>query len=284
MTKPLPLVVVLLLIPTDAVRTQNASFSSKTEAVRVDVLVTDKGQPLLGLVPGDFEVRDNGVPQQVDLVNFDEIPLNVTLALDMSDSVAGERLVRLRAAAGALLAGLKPKDQAALITLSHIVQLGAGLTRDLESVRAAVDGAQAVGETALVDGVYAGIMVGESDVGRSLLIVFSDGVDTSSWLSPNGVLDIAKRSDVVVYAVSTRSPLKPAFLRDLTSFTGGQLFEVEKTANLEVIFLRVLEEFRQRYLLSYTPTGVASEGWHRLDVRVKRNATVKARPGYLAGS
>jgi hypothetical protein len=84
--------------------------------------------------------------------------------------------------------------------------------------------------------------------------------------------------------VSTRSPLKPAFLRDLASFTGGQLFEVEKTANLEAIFLGVLEEFRQRYLLSYTPRGVASDGWHRLAVRVKRNATVKARPGYLAGS
>ena len=121
-----------------------------------------------------------------------------------------------------------------------------------------------------MDGTYAGIMVGESDVGRSLLIVFSDGVDTSSWLSPHGVLDIAKRSDVVAYRVSTRSPLNPAFLRDLTSFTGGQLFEVEKTANLEAIFLGVLEEFRQRYLLSYTPRGVAPDGWHRLAVRVKR--------------
>jgi len=278
------LAVLLPLVPTVVVLTQNASFSSKTEAVRVDVLVTDKGRPLLGLGPSDFEVRDNGVQQQVDLVNFDEIPLNVTLALDMSDSIAGERLGRLRAAAGMLLAGLKPKDQAALITLSHIVRLGTGLTTDLESVRTALDRAQAVGETALVDGIYAGLMVGESDVGRSLLIVFSDGVDTSSWLSPNGVLDIAKRSDVVVYAVSTQSPLKPAFLRDLTSFTGGQLFGVEKTANLEAIFLGVLNEFRYRYLLSYMPRGVAPGGWHRLAVRVKRNATVKARPGYLAGS
>ena len=284
MTMRKTLVVLLLLVPTIVVRTQNASFSSRTEAVRVDVLVTDKGKPLLGLGPSDFEVRDNGVQQQIDLVNFDEIPLNVTLALDMSDSVAGERLDRLRAAAGVLLAGLKPKDRAALITLSHIVQLGAGLTMDLESVRAALDRAQAVGETALVDGIYAGLMVAESDVGRSLLVVFSDGVDTSSWLSPNGVLDIAKRSDVVVYAVSTRSPLQPAFLRDLTSFTGGQLFGVEKTANLEAVFLGVLNEFRFRYLLSYMPRGVAPDGWHRLTVRVRRNATVKARPGYLAGS
>jgi Ca-activated chloride channel homolog len=284
MTTRQALVALLVLIPAVVVRTQNASFSSKTEAVRVDVLVTDKGQPLPGLVPGDFEVRDNGVPQQIDLVNFEEIPLNVTLALDMSGSVAGERLGRLRAAAGALLAGLKPRDQAALITFSHIVRLGAGLTTDLESVRAALDKARGVGETALVDGIYAGIMVGESDVGRSLLIVFSDGLDTSSWLSPKDVLDIAKRSDVVTYAVSTRSPLRSAFLRDLTSFTGGQLFEVEKTTNLEAVFLGMLEEFRHRYLLIYTPRGVAPDGWHRLTVRVRRNGTVKARAGYLAGS
>jgi hypothetical protein len=101
-------------------------------------------------------------------------------------------------------------------------------------------------------------------------------------LTPRAVLDIAKRSDVVAYAVST-GRAKPEFLRDLTSFTGGRLFEVEKTANLSAIFLNVLQEFRQRYLLSYTPRGVAKDGWHRLDVRVKRRASVKARPGYLAG-
>lgn len=274
----------MLLIPTLVLRAQNASFSSKVEAVRLDVLVTDRGQPVLGLAPADFEVLDNGVTQQIDLVSFAEIPLNVILALDMSQSVAGERLDRLRAAAGTLLAALKPKDQAALITLSQVVQLAANLTTDIESLRAVLGKARGTGETALVDGIYAGLMVGESDAGRALLVVFSDGVDTSSWLSANAVLDTAKRSDAVTYAVSTRSPLKPEFLRDLTSFTGGRIFEVEKTANLEAIFLSVLEEFRHRYLVSYTPRGVAPEGWHRLTVRVKRNATVKARPGYLAGS
>ena len=60
--------------------------------MRVDVLVTDNGQAIRGLGPEDFEILDNGVPQHVDLVSFDQIPLNVILALDMSDSVAGERL------------------------------------------------------------------------------------------------------------------------------------------------------------------------------------------------
>src|SRR4051812_49655999 len=71
---------------------QSAPFTSKIEAVRVDVLVSDDGKPIRGLGPSDFTVVDNGVQQQVDLVSFDEIPLNVILALDMSDSVAGERL------------------------------------------------------------------------------------------------------------------------------------------------------------------------------------------------
>ena len=283
MTARLLLAAVLLLSPTVTARPQDASFSTRTDLVRVDVLVTDRGQPVLGLGPDDFEVFDNGVRQQIDLVNFDDVPLNVTLALDMSDSVAGPRLERLRAAAGALLGGLKPADQAALITLSHIVRLDAVRSPNLESVRTALAKARGVGETALIDGIYAGIMVGESDVGRSLLMVFSDGIDTSSWLAPQAVLDIAKRSDVVAYAVSTRSPVKPAFLGDLASFTGGRLFEVESTANLEAIFLSVLDEFRRRYLVSYTPRGVTPAGWHRLAVRVKRNATVKARPGYLAG-
>jgi Ca-activated chloride channel homolog len=266
-----------------AAQTQAPTFSARIEAVRVDVLVTDKGQPVLGLGPGDFEVFDNGVPQQVDLVSYDQIPLNVVLVLDMSESVAGDRLNHLRAAGAALLAGLKEQDQAAVVTFSEKVSLGAGLTTDAAAVREALEAAAGIGSTALVDGAYAGLVLGESDVGRALLILFSDGLDTASWLTADAVLDNAKRSDVVVYAASVGRG-KPEFLRDLTSATGGRLFEVEKTSNLSAIFIEALREFRQRYLISYTPRGVARDGWHRLDVRVKRKATVKARPGYLAGS
>jgi VWFA-related protein len=264
---------------------QSPAFSSKVEAVRVDVLVTDNGEAIRGLGASDFELFDNGVAQTVELVSFDQIPLNVILALDMSDSVAGERLEQLRGAGGGLLAALHKEDQAALVTFSHAVQLGASLTTDVASVRAALAAAVSAGQTALVDGTYAGIMVGESDAGRALLIVFSDGVDTSSWLRADAVLDAAKRADVVVYGVSVVSRLKPEFLRDVTSFTGGRLFEIEKRANLSATFLGILDEFRHRYLVSYTPRGVAKDGWHKLEVRVKnRRATIKARPGYLAGS
>jgi VWFA-related protein len=262
------------------VHSQPPTFSSRVDAVRVDVLVTDGRGPVRGLGPADFEIRDNGVLQQVDLVSFDQIPLNVVLSLDMSASVAGDRLDRLRSAGAAILGNLKPGDQAALVTFSHVVRLAARMSTDIASVRTALLRANGDGATSLTDGVYTGIIAGQADAGRELLIVFSDGLDTSSWLPTHRVLDVAKRSDVVSYAVAVRSPARPEFLRDLTSFTGGRLFEVEKTENLDAVFVGILEEFRQRYLVSYTPRGVPREGWHKLDVRVKRAATVKARPGY----
>jgi Ca-activated chloride channel homolog len=264
---------------------QNPPFSAKIEMVRVDVLVTENGQPVRGLGPADFELLDDGVTQQVELVSFDQIPLNAILALDMSNSVAGDRLDHLRNAGRAVLDQLRLEDQGALVTFHHALGLGSDLTHDLKRVRSALDAADASGDTALVDGTYAAIMLAESDVGRTLLLVFSDGVDTSSWLSPESVLDTAKRSDVVVYGVAVRGGAAPRFLRDLSAFSGGSLFEIESTQNLNALFVRILDEFRHRYLVSYTPRNVSKSGWHRLEVRVKgRKTTVKARPGYVAGS
>ena len=264
---------------------QQETFRSRIEAVRVDALVTDHGVPIRGLGRADFEVLDNGVPQHVDLVSFEQVPLNVILTLDMSDSVAGDRLDQLRDAGRSALATLQKGDQSALVTFSHAVAVRAPLSGDTAAVRQALDETEGAGETALIDGVFTGTMIGESDAGRALQIVFSDGVDTASWLTATAVLDAAKRSDVVVYAVSVQSATKPEFLRDLTQFSGGRLYELEKTADLASTFKTIVDEFRHRYLISYTPHGVTKDGWHRLDVHVKRRgADVKARPGYLAGS
>jgi Ca-activated chloride channel homolog len=274
-----------VLLRSTSGQTQTSTFASGIEAVRVDVLVTEDGKPVRGLQAADFDVLDNGVRQQVDLVSFEQIPLNVVLALDMSDSVIGERLENLRSAAGAVLDGLKRDDQAGLITFSHVVAQASGLTSELTQVRAALGRTLPPGETALVDGSFAGMMLGESDVGRALVIVFSDGLDTSSWLSPDQVLETAKHSDVVVYAVVLGASSRPAFLRDLSAATGGRLFQADSTNNLKTTFLGILDEFRQRYLVSYSPRGVAKDGWHQLDVRAhRRGASVKARPGYFSRS
>jgi VWFA-related protein len=203
--------------------------------------------------------------------------------LDMSASVAGDRLDHLRRASHVLVDALKKGDRAAVIGFSHFVEFGA-LTTELPSVVASLERMQPAGGTSLRDAAYAGLLMGETDEGRSLAIVFSDGVDTTSWLTPEAVIDTAKRSmSTVVYGVSVAGS-RAAFLRQLTTDTGGSIFEVESTKNLDAVFVKVLSEFRGRYLVSYSPNGVLKGGWHRLEVRIKgrSNLAVKTRPGYLA--
>lgn len=257
------------------------TFSTRVEGVRVDVLVTDSSRrPLRGLTAADFMIRDNGVAQEIDVVSFGEIALNVGLTFDLSQSVAGTRLEQLTAASQALMAGLEPADQSALVTFDSVVSLPCPLSTNRSCVSAALAAAAPERETALIDGVFAGMMVGESEVGRSLLMVFSDGLDTASFLDAARVLDLGLRSDVVVYPVTSKGA-RPDFLEDLASLTGGKLHEVDTRSDLSATFRSILDEFRHRYLITYTPRGVARSGWHKLDVRVsRRGATVRARPGY----
>ena len=265
---------------------QQPSFSTRIESVRVDVLVTEGGRIVRGLGPADFEIRDEGVVQDVNLVSFEQLPIHVILALDLSYSVSGERLRDLRGASHALLDALRRDDRVSLLTFNRAVSRRSTPTSDVGPLRTVLDelepqGTESLGGTALADAAYAALVSGEQEGGRSLALVFSDGVDTGSWLSSSRVRDVARRNGVVVYGVSVRG--SGSFLEDLSEVTGGSAIEAESTRNLRAVFIRVLEEFRSRYLVSFSPKGTAKPGWHRLDVRIKgRRVNVKARPGYMA--
>lgn len=260
------------------------TFTSRVDAVRVDVLVTADGQPVKGLRAADFDIRDNGVRQRVDLVSFEEIPLNVVLALDMSGSVTQEGLEHLTRAGHAILEGLEKDDRAALITFSHVVVQRSGLSNDFARLRAGLASTRPLGGTSLIDASQAAMIVAESTNSRGLVVLFSDGVDTSSWLSRDLVLSTARRSEAVVYSVAV-GRTHDDFLDTLTELTGGRLLRAETTNTVRSLFLQVLHEFRHRYVVSYSPRGVERGGWHRLQVRVnRRNALVRARPGYVAGN
>ena len=274
--------VILLTCLGAVLQAQAPTFKAKVEVVRVDVLVSRDGHPLMGLAPADFEVLDNGVRQRIDHASFEEIPLNVVFAIDASGSVEGERAQRLREACHSVLGELKKDDQAGLVVFSDPIAVRSSLTRDLSALGRAVDRALPTGETSLVDASHTSMLLAESEPGRALVLVFSDGIDVKSYLSPKEVLETAKRSDAVVYGVALRNVARPRFLRDLAETSGGDFFEIASGREIEPTFRKVLEEFRHRYLLSYTLTGVEPAGWHRLQVRVKqRGAFVKARPGYF---
>jgi VWFA-related protein len=244
--------------------------------------VTDGSKPVGGLTASDFELRDNGVLQTVDVLDATDVPLNAVLALDTSASTAGRRQQDLIAAGEALLDGLRPADRAALTTFSHSVFPRIGLTSDLAAVRAQLRGITPRGETAIMDGTYVALTQTLSQSGRSLVVVCTDGYDTSSWLLPEEVLESARRSSAVIYAVTAAEARRRSPLKDLTDATGGHMLPVATGGDLRGAFQRILQDFRSRYTLVYSPRGVSMDGFHRLDVRVKRRGlTVKARPGYI---
>ncbi len=289
------------------------TFRSGVTMVRVDVSVTRGGTPVSGLSAADFEVRDNGVRQRVERVLIDEVPLSAYLILDSSQSVAGAQLRSLQSAAHAFLEGLAGIDKAALLTFSHQVRLLHPLSEDLRSVGREIDGVAGGGSTALVDALYAAIRLRDFADDRAVAVVFSDGLDNMSWLTPAEVIEAARRSDVIVYAVTlapatsvpysgpplrnpsvsvvvdqarsereARLPDNPV-LRSLADQTGGRVFNAASSSQLTEVFVRALREIRARYVLTYYPEGVEQTGWHKLDVRLKgASGEVRARPGYFA--
>jgi VWFA-related protein len=285
---------------------QVARFKTGVDAVRVDVLVTDGGRPVKGLTAADFDVRDNGVAQRITDVAHETLPLNIICVLDTSSSVAGAPLAQLKEATAAVIETMGKEDRAALVTFSTRLRIHSDLTDDRARLRTQLEQVKAEGATSFLDAAFAGLALRESDNGRTLLLLFSDGRDTASWLTARQLLEAARRSDVVVYPVTVKTDMARMALgrgvpssgaavrvraqdpgeRLLDAFadaTGGRLIYADNESALKTTFVDVLSEFRQRYVLSYTPAGVAPDGWHAIEVRLRgRRGQIKARRGYVA--
>jgi VWFA-related protein len=264
---------------------QEPIFASRVNTVRVDVSVRQSGRAIEGLVAADFEVLDNGVRQQVDFAALDQMPVNVVLALDMSGSVQGARLDQLRDASARLVEMLGPAERAAVVAFTDVVAIRSDFTADKNTLLAALQRPVEGTDTALLDATHTALVLGGLRTGRPVVIVFSDGTDTASFLSDDLVLDTARRAGPVAYAVASVRDGPNDFLDSLVRLTGGRRLEVASLERLSDTFAEILNESRERYLLSYTPTGVAAGGWHDVIVRVPgRRAEVRARPGYLGSS
>ncbi|HEX6975326.1 MAG TPA: VWA domain-containing protein [Vicinamibacterales bacterium] len=268
-----------------AVPAQQPTFRAAALGVRVDVLVLDGRKPVGGLSAADFELLDNGVPQSVQLIDTRDIPLNVVLAFDTSASIEGKRRTDLIVAGAALLDRMHPADRVALTTFNHAVVPAAPLTSDVATVRQRLSRIAPSGRTAVMDGTYVALTATLAQAGRSLVVVCTDGADISSWLRPEDVVEAARRSNAVLYSVTTADAIRSPALDAVVGATGGEGLTVKASAELSAAFQRILSDFRSRYVLAYTPTGVAEGGFHRLDVRVKRRGlTVKARSGYVGAA
>ncbi|MFN8062563.1 MAG: hypothetical protein U0Q12_25650 [Vicinamibacterales bacterium] len=264
---------------------QEPVFRSSVEVVRVDALVTDGHRPIAGLTARDFELRDEGVLQEIASVTTTD-SAHLVLALDLSDSVRGAKLRALTEAATAVRAHVTDRDELTVVNFAESFWFPAGGTL-LDDPRRAKAGA-----TGLHDAIFAALVQATRDPRPALLLLMTDGLDNASWLPRRDVIDTARRADVVIYPVGVNlremrrdSALAdgPRFMDELAAATGGRVFDASAPAGLTRAVVEAIDEYRKHYVIAYTPAQ-ASPGWHRVTLSVKgRRAHVEARPGYWVG-
>ncbi len=295
--------VLLVLLAAGRVPAQQAPvFSAETEGVEVDVRVTRGDQPVLSLAAADFEVRDNGRRQQVELVSAGQAPAHALLLLDRSSSMAGEPIAQVQAATRAFLGALEPRDRVTLLAFDHRLRLLAGPAASAEDALPRVATLVAGGGTALADALYAALKLADPRSGRPLVLALSDGRDQLSWLAPERVLEAARESSATLYALEAERPQprltrrfekgpdlndrtrvhaadeQPGLLARVARETGGRTWRAAGP-ELARAFLDVLADARSRYVLRYAPSD-GSPGWHALEVRVRGGLSARTRAGY----
>ena len=275
-------------------------FRAAVDVVTIQASVRDaRGRPVRGLTASDFEVRDNGQLRPMLTLRADlRSPVSLAILVDMSGSMRlGPKVAMVGQALDALLSQLRTgDDEVGLFTFDSALHEREAFTRDLAAMQGALSEFEPFGTTSLYDATAeTARRVAARSATRKAVIVFTDGVDTSSALSASEVSGLASSIDVPVYVVATVSPVdqrvgmdgvtrpsEAADLRDLADWTGGRFHFATTSSETVVAASSILDEIRQQYLLAIAATDARE--WRRLDVRVKRpSAVVKARSGYFGG-
>lgn len=281
-------------------QSQTPVFHLRTDTVAVTASVKRGNRVVANLTAADFRLTDNGVEQTVEAVSVESVPIDVTLFLDTSGSTAG-KLDEMKRDVQGIIRLLRPGDRFRLLTIGDSVDqpvpwVPAGTAVDLSF--------GAVGGISLIQDALAMALLHRSDPDRRHLIVgFTDRQDCGSLVSSGMLREMASRSEAVLhlvdqsggggesnYRVRTCSPTaRPdgaAIIQEAAERTGGELHTGSfffRSRSLLNGFERIFDDFRQSYVLRYSPTGVAPEGWHAIAVSVpaESRATIRARRGYF---
>jgi Ca-activated chloride channel family protein len=274
-------------------------FRGGVEVVSLAVTVTDKdGAYVSGLDREAFQVFEDGVLQDITYFSRQHQPIALTLLIDTSTSMEAKMRIAQEAAIG-FARQLTPADVAAVVEFDSRPQILQSFTSDAALLEAAIRKTTAGGSTALYNAIYIGLRelqrmkTAESpdQIRRQAIVVLSDGEDTTSLLSYEEVLELAKRSETAIYSIGLRSHDESArsgfreaefVLRSLAQQTGGREFFVDDVTDLPAVYQRIADELANQYAMGYISKNGRRDGsWRRIVVRVDRPSTIaRTKQGY----
>ena len=269
----------------DVVVTRKITIEAYEEVNRVIlwVTVTDKSDGLVSdLTKESFSVFEDGAPQTIRDFLLEDRPITMAIVLDSSGSMR-DAMPEVHQAAAGFVETLRPQDKALVIDFDDRVFLIQELTSDQALLKEAVKSTEALGSTALYDGLHAAFRKLRGIEGRKAIVLLSDGDDTSSQLAYNRILEEAKAQSVLIYGIGL-GEVRKSVLKELAEMTGGRSFFVAKANQLADVYRKIADELRRQYYLSYSTTNTKWDGrFIKLEVKSKNpDWSVRARRGYFA--
>jgi len=265
------------------------------------------GVSALDLLEQDFVVTDEGDRQALVTFERGDIPFTAVLMIDTSASMYGPRIAAARAGVTEFVRGLQPLDQVSLLAFSDRVVGMTPFTNDSELVAEELEGCRPVGGTAIHDHLFMAVKLLEQRQGRRVVVLLSDGIDSLSVLGGEGVLRKVQHSQALMYWIwlaeddsveFDNDRLRNIFstwhttdeyrhqiktLRQTVEDSGGRVVRVRSVDRIETVFVDILRELRDQYVLGYYPSGNRDDGsWHRVRVTAKEaGVEVRTHAGYV---
>ncbi|MBI4265764.1 MAG: VWA domain-containing protein [Acidobacteria bacterium] len=280
---------------------RSGPFRAGIDVVSLSVTVMDgMNRYVIDLDGDDFSVFEDGVKQDLTFFNRRQQPIALSLLLDSSASME-DKIGTLQVAATNFVRRLKENDIAQIIDFDSRVLIRQPFTANHEELIASIHELTSGGSTSLHNAIYIALRelakvraVTEEDVRRQALIVFSDGEDTSSLVSFEEVLDLAKRSETAIYTIALRGTDTSSrgfreaefIMRQLAQETGGRSFFPAKIEDLNGVYAQIADELASQYTLGYVSKNTRRDGtFRRIVVQVSRpNVTPRTKKGYYAPS
>lgn len=299
--RPALLAAAIVTLAAAGLGAQAQVFRGGTDLVLLSVAVQDsRGRLVPDLGRDDFQIFEDGVPQTITNFSRDVQPIALSLLIDTSASM-DRKLVTAQEAAVNFLRQLTPRDVAMVIDFDAQARIRQEFTGDLATLEAAIRSTRAGGPTALYNALYTAVNQlrviraeagPDAEMRRQAIVVLSDGEDTASLIDDVAVLDVLKRSEVIVYAIGLRAAsvaargefsAAEAALRMMSRETGGRSYFVSEVDQLRGIYAEIADELTSQYTIGYVSTNTARNGaWRAVQVRVNaRGATTRTRTGYF---